>query len=341
MLVWLDRGAINGADIGIERNGKKGECAVGRAAGNRDDWWGLEKNRQAAQVDVAAHEREEYIPFEPVILADTDEFLVVDKPPFLPATPNGRIVANTVQERLRGILGEPEIVAVHRLDLLTSGLMLLSRNPVTRARYQQLFQKQEITKEYECLTVMPDDWHAGESREVTLLLDPNPAERGVKVVETNDPPRAAAENPKLKLAHTTVTFLGPVAADIGDVLASNRGGGGTSSSIPLHTVGCGCGHCGSRMQVAHWRLQPHTGRTHQLRATMDWLGYPILGEDTYGGEAGAQGPSASEDGASKYTPQLRLTATALAFIDPVTGERHAYRSTRNIAAPADRPTTSS
>ena len=312
---------------------------MGRAAGNRDAGWGLEKNRQAAQVDAAAHEREEYIPFEPAIVADTDEFLVVDKPPFLPATPNGRIVANTVQERLRRSLGEPEIVAVHRLDLLTSGRMLLSRNPATRARYQQLFQNQEITKEYECLTVMPDDWHVGETRDVTLLLDPNPAGRGVKVVETDDFARAAAKNPKFKLARTTVTFLGPVAADIGDVLASSRGGGAASASIPLHAVGCGCGHCGSRMPVGHWRLQPHTGRTPQLRATMDWLGYPILGEDTYGRESGAQGPSASVGSAPKYTPQLRLTATALAFVDPVTDERRAYRSARNIAAPADVPTT--
>lgn len=313
---------------------------MGRAAGNRDSWWGLEKNRQAAQVDAAAHECEEYIPFEPTIVAGTDEFLVVDKPPFLPATPNGRIVANTVQERLRRKLGEPEIVAVHRLDLLTSGLMLLSRNPATRARYQQLFQNREITKEYECLTVMPDDWHAGQSREVTLLLDPNPAGRGVKVVEADDSARVAAKNPKYKLAHTTVTFLGPAAADIGDVLASDRGAV-SSASIPLHTVGCGCGHCGSRMQVGHWRLQPHTGRTHHLRVTMDWLGYPILGEDTYGRQAGVLGPSSSEGSAPKYTPQLRLTATALAFVDPVTGERRTYRSARNIAAPADAPTNAS
>lgn len=311
---------------------------MGRAAGNRDSWWGLEKNRRAAQVDAAAYEHEEYIPFEPTIVAGTDEFVVVDKPPFLPATPNGRIVANTVQERLRRKLGEPEIVAVHRLDLLTSGLMLLSRNPATRARYQQLFQNREITKEYECLTVMPDDWHVGQSREVTLLLDLNPAGRGVKVVEADNPARAAAKNPKYKLAHTTVTFLGPVAADIGDVLANNRGGGSTSTSIPLHTAGCGCGHCGSRMQVGHWRLQPHTGRTHQLRATMDWLGYPILGEDTYGRQARALGPSSSEGGAPQYTPQLRLTSTALAFVDPVTGERRSYRSARNIAAPAETPT---
>lgn len=308
---------------------------MGRAAGNRDSWWGLEKNRTATQVDDAAHEREEYIPFEPVIVADTEEFLIVDKPPFLPATPNGRIVANTVQERLRRSLGEPEIVAVHRLDLLTSGLLLLSRNPNTRSRYQQLFQNREITKEYECLTVMPNDWHVGESREVEVLLDPNPAGRGVLVVEADNPARAAAMDSQLKLAQTTVTFLGAVAANIGDALTNTHSA--TSSRIPLHGVGCGCGHCDSRMQVGHWQLHPHTGRTHQLRATMNWLGYPIVGDDTYGWEAEAQQSSASSGRAEKYTPQLRLTATALAFIDPVTGARCAYRTTRSIADAADLP----
>lgn len=286
---------------------------MGRAAGNRDSWWGADKDRRATQVDASWHEREEYIPFEPVIVAKTDDYLIVDKPPFLPATPNGRIVANTVQERLRKALDEPEIVAVHRLDVLTSGLMLLSRKPQTRAAYQQLFQTQQIRKEYECLTVMPDDWQPGQSREVELLLDPNPGGRGVRVVPIDGAENATSPNSQIKRAHTTVTFLGPIAADIGD----------------LHQASCGCGHCSSLMQVGHWRLQPHTGRTHQLRATMDWLGYPILGEDTYG--------PLSSDGGEKYRPQLRLTATSLEFVDPATGQRRAYRSARDIAQAADAP----
>ncbi|MDO5029471.1 MAG: pseudouridine synthase [Corynebacterium sp.] len=290
---------------------------MGRAAGNRDSWWGASKDRRAAQVDAARHEQEEYIPFEPVIVAATDDYLIVDKPPFLPATPNGRIVANTVQERLREALDEPEIVAGHRLDLLTSGLMLFSRTPETRSVYQQLFQTQQIRKEYECLTVMPDDWQPGQTREVHLLLDPNPGGRGVKVVPIDDTENATSPKSQLKIAHTTVTFLGPLAADIGD----------------LHQANCSCGHCSTRMQVGHWRLQPHTGRTHQLRATMDWLGYPILGEDTYG-------PSSS-DGGDKYRPQLRLTATSLEFVDPMTGKRRAYRSARDIAQAADAPNEAS
>lgn len=73
---------------------------MGRAADSRGAWWGLEKNCQVAQVAAVAHEREGYIPFEPIIVAGTGEFLVVDRLPFLSATLNSCTVANTVQERL-------------------------------------------------------------------------------------------------------------------------------------------------------------------------------------------------------------------------------------------------
>lgn len=296
---------------------------MGRAAGNRDEWWGADKNRSAAQVEADLHEREPHIPFEPTVVAVEDEFVVVDKPPFLPATPNGRIVANTVQERLRKQLGEPEIVCMHRLDRLTSGLLLLSRNPETRGIYQQLFHDGSVQKTYECLTVMPDDWERGETREITLYLLNEPGQRGVRVVEPG--------TPGAKEARTRVTFLGPVAADIGDVLG---GLGGAT-----HSAGCACGTCGTVMQVGHWRLEPHTGRTHQLRATMDYLEYPILGEDTYGvalrrAPQNFQNLLASgieEPGAvANYGPVLRLLATELSFIDPIGGEERKYRTGRDV-----------
>ena len=38
----------------------------------------------------------------------------------------------------------------------------------------------------------------------------------------------------------------------------------------------------SKGDVSRVRVLLHTGRTHQIRAHMSWLGYPILGDDQYG-----------------------------------------------------------
>ncbi|GAB3939629.1 RluA family pseudouridine synthase [Corynebacterium tapiri] len=81
-----------------------------------------------------------------VIFRD-ERIMVVDKPHFLPATPNGRLVANTVQTRLRAREGE-DITVLHRLDVLTAGLLLCSRESQTRGDYQQLFANKRVHKTY-------------------------------------------------------------------------------------------------------------------------------------------------------------------------------------------------
>ncbi|MBI9000119.1 pseudouridine synthase [Corynebacterium sp. CCM 9185] len=88
------------------------------------------------------------IPFAHVVLEITGRYVVVDKPHFLPATTNGRIVRETVQTRLRVELDNPDIVPLHRLDRLTAGALLCSADPETRAAYQSLFQRREVTKTY-------------------------------------------------------------------------------------------------------------------------------------------------------------------------------------------------
>lgn len=83
------------------------------------------------------------------------DLIVVDKPHFLPTTSNGRIVRETLQTRLRVDYGEEEIVPLHRLDRLTSGLVLCSRNPRTRPAYQRLFQDRAVTKRYRAEVATP------------------------------------------------------------------------------------------------------------------------------------------------------------------------------------------
>jgi tRNA pseudouridine32 synthase/23S rRNA pseudouridine746 synthase len=91
------------------------------------------------------------IPFaESVLHADAD-LVVADKPHFLPVTPAGGFVRETLLARRVQRLGNPGLVPLHRIDRDTAGLVLFSANPVTRAAYQALFREQRIHKRYEAI----------------------------------------------------------------------------------------------------------------------------------------------------------------------------------------------
>ncbi len=80
-----------------------------------------------------------------------DHLLVVDKPPFLPVTPSGPYVQQTLLARLRRMHGLENLVPLHRLDRLTSGLVMLSLQASTRGQYQALFAQRVIGKVYEAI----------------------------------------------------------------------------------------------------------------------------------------------------------------------------------------------
>lgn len=91
------------------------------------------------------------IPFEEVVLHADADLLVADKPHFLPVTPSGAHVHETLLGRLIRRTGNEALVPLHRIDRETAGLVLFSANPRTRARYQALFRERRIGKHYEAL----------------------------------------------------------------------------------------------------------------------------------------------------------------------------------------------
>ncbi len=91
------------------------------------------------------------IPFEERVLHRDAHLVVVDKPHFLPVTPSGGFVAETLLTRLIRRYDEPDLVPLHRLDRGTAGVMLFSRDPTSRAAYQALFRERRIHKRYEAL----------------------------------------------------------------------------------------------------------------------------------------------------------------------------------------------
>lgn len=86
-----------------------------------------------------------------------ERLVVVDKPPFLSSIPRGRHVRESVVVRMREELGLPELSPLHRLDRVTSGLLMLATERRWRGPYQSMFQDGRVTKTYRALAPYRDD----------------------------------------------------------------------------------------------------------------------------------------------------------------------------------------
>ncbi|GAB3130654.1 RluA family pseudouridine synthase [Tsukamurella serpentis] len=97
------------------------------------------------------------VPFDLPVLHQDERIVVVDKPHFLATMPRGARVVQSALVRLRRELGEPRLSPAHRLDRLTAGVLLLTRDPAARGHYQQLFATGAARKEYCALAPLRED----------------------------------------------------------------------------------------------------------------------------------------------------------------------------------------
>ncbi|MER2177575.1 MAG: pseudouridine synthase [Stenotrophomonas maltophilia] len=213
---------------------------------------------------------EPVIPYGEAIVHQDAHLLVADKPHFLPVTPAGGYVRETLLARLVARTGNRDLVPLHRLDRLTAGLVLFSTRPDSRDAHQRLFRERRIDKVYEALAS-------------PLLQLAFPLERHTRLVP-GEPFFRMAEVPGEPNARTRIEVID-----------------GTGP-------------------VWRYRLHPVTGRKHQLRVHMAALGAPILGDDLYP-ELLADAPADAP---------LQLLAKALAFDDPLTGERRTFTSSLSL-----------
>lgn len=97
------------------------------------------------------------IPFEAVVLYQDAHLLVADKPHFLPVTPSGGYLHETLLVRLRLQLGLEDLAPLHRIDRETAGLVLFSTQRASRGTYHQLFAQRSMHKTYQAVV----HWQAG------------------------------------------------------------------------------------------------------------------------------------------------------------------------------------
>ncbi|MFR0555992.1 pseudouridine synthase [Pseudoscardovia radai] len=301
------------------------------------------------------------VPDDIGILYEDADIVVLDKPHLLPTMPRGMWYRHTALMRLREMYGDDAIVPAHRLDRATAGVVVFVRTPALRGAFQTLFQERRVHKVYECIapcapvrlqrrgavggvreatesgrSTMTPPRRGGfahepvlppvrdivaQARRVPLIADIPGVRLGpVGIVTPLDPPRAF---PLMRRSHIT---------KLRGVLQAFEEPGETNavSVIGLcddQTAVRRRDETGERVALAPlglraYRLEPRTGKTHQLRVHMAALGLPILGDDMYPRVLDS-GRGDLDDSAA---PPLQLVARELRFSDPRDGTPRVFRS---------------
>lgn len=116
--------------------------------------------RVAPQQPCAAHRRLYYYrsvahelpnPAQACVLFEDELLVVADKPHFLPVTPSGDYLQETLLIRLRRQLALDALTPLHRIDRETAGVVLFAKQPATCAGYHQLFAGREVDKTYQAI----------------------------------------------------------------------------------------------------------------------------------------------------------------------------------------------
>ncbi|MBE1874324.1 pseudouridine synthase [Myceligenerans sp. TRM 65318] len=243
------------------------------------------------------------IPFEPEVLHRDDDLLVVDKPHFLATMPRGRWIRNTVLVRLRAALDLPELSPVHRLDRPTAGVLVLTVRREVRGAYQLLFQERRVRKVYEAVAPLP------------RLVSVDDGGRGT--AGTHDAADGSSSDTDLlhRLADgQAVTVRSRIVKHRGTAPAQEvPGEPNAESRVTLVARDEARG-------LGLYRLEPHTGKTHQLRLHLASLGVPILHDPFW--------PVLREDAPDDFDRPLQLLARSVEFRDPLSGAPRRLESRR-------------
>lgn len=245
-------------------------------------------------------ENPSFVGNEPTILKESDHWLVLSKPVGLTVHPGrGKSVENTlvgwllhnkkvdaasVEQWGQDILDEERPGIVHRLDQDTSGVMIVAKNIKTHAKLAKQFETRKAGRYY----------HALIRGRFQNLLKARPREVQAKLQEV---PCTIAFKMNKNGEGTLATYL---ARD-----PKNR--------LRFHVSGAS-----GKMAITHFKELQHkgdfswielrleTGRTHQIRVHLSFLGFSIIGDKLYWGE---------------NSTRMWLHAHTLYFEDPETGKK--------------------
>ncbi len=138
---------------------------------------------------------EPVLPFQAQVLFEDAHLLVVDKPHFMPVTPSGRYVQQSLLVQLKRQTGCADLVPLHRIDRETAGLVLLGKRLQDRDAYHALFRDHQIHKTYHAVAA-----HAPQLK--LPLLYASRLVPGEPFFRTQEVPGPANSETRIALLHT-------------------------------------------------------------------------------------------------------------------------------------------
>ncbi|KAK9738647.1 RNA pseudouridylate synthase [Popillia japonica] len=207
------------------------------------------------------HRHETPVLANPIKLIHVDEDLVVlDKPCSLPVHPCGRYRHNTVVFILAKEYNLKNLRTIHRLDRLTSGLLLFGRSPKKARQMEHQIRKDRLTSGLLLFGRSPKKARQMEHQIRNRLVQKEyvcrvEGEFPDEIIECKEP----IEVVSYKIGVCKVSPKGKDCITIFQKLGYNG-----ETSIVL--------------------CKPKTGRMHQIRVHLQYLGYPVVNDPLYNHE---------------------------------------------------------
>jgi 23S rRNA pseudouridine1911/1915/1917 synthase len=232
------------------------------------------------------------------ILFSDDYLMVIDKPAGLVVTPAESVKVETLSDILirdfniqidRGGV-------VHRLDKDTSGILLIAKTQQSLEQLQFQFKERMVKKEYLALS------HGFLEKEETVSgsIERNPKNRE-KFIVTQEGKEAETKFAPIQMYKLSEDKMEELFTSQFNKIQRRK----------LERTNYGI--------FTLVRCFPLTGRTHQIRVHLKYLGFPIVGDEKYAGRK-----TARLDG--RWCQRQFLHAAKITFYHPQNGETMIFES---------------
>ncbi len=231
------------------------------------------------------------------ILYEDQELAVIHKPEGMLSVPGKDAQQPSIYSWARKQFPEATgPLIVHRLDMATSGLMVIAKTEFAYHRLQKQFTSHQVQKRYVAIVCCKDKDMAQRIKDATKMISLP------LMPDYLDRPRQIVNHEQGKEAITEYEVLGSEERRVkSEEFNSAANHEVQSSNLKVQSSNL-------KVQCIRLALYPKTGRTHQLRvhcAHREGLDAPILGDPLYG---------------NVKADRLYLHAEAITFKHPLTGK---------------------